>query len=144
MLLPLAATAQTPGPVVLSVGELMSNYGLDTAWVNDTAAMLRYLDDQPQNYVELTNLCVTIRTRAQKAIGSIEHDYQFRDSLLWLDSNTVLADYPIYEYRLGILADMMGRLSIKYSRLEQQRIEAEREAARRRAEEEASRRNATA
>ncbi|MBR4739375.1 MAG: hypothetical protein IK058_05160 [Bacteroidales bacterium] len=126
-------------PTVLSVAELMSNYGLDTAWVNDTAAMQRYLDEQPQNYVELTNLCVTIRTRAQKALTSIERDYQFRDSLIWLDSNTVLADYPIYEYRLRNLADMMGRLSIRYSRLEQQRIEAEREAARRRAEEEARR-----
>ena len=127
-------------PTVLSVAELMGNYGLDTAWVNDTAAMQRYLDEQPQNYVDLTNFCVTVRTRAQKALQSLEHDFHFRDSLLWLDSNTVLADYPIYEYRLHILADMMGRMSIKYSRLEQQRIEAEREAARRRAEEEARRR----
>ncbi|MBQ8704392.1 MAG: hypothetical protein IJ524_08480 [Bacteroidales bacterium] len=141
MVLPLTAAAQVPAttPTVLSVAELMGNYGLDTAWVNDTAAMVRYLDEQPQNYVELTNLCVTIRTRAQKALASIEHDYQFRDSLIWLDSNTILADYPIYEYRLRNLADMMGRMSIKYSRLEQQRIEAEREAARRRAEEEARR-----
>lgn len=141
LLLPLTAAAQVPAstPTVLSVAELMGNYGLDTAWVNDTAAMLRHLDEQPQNYVDLTNLCVSIRTRAQKALSSIEHDYQFRDSLIWLDSNTVLADYPIYEYRLRNLADMMGRLSIKYSRLEQQRIEAEREAARRRAEEEARR-----
>jgi hypothetical protein len=140
LLLPLGTLAQTPSaPTVLSVSELMSNYGLDTAWVNDTAAMQRYLDEQPQNYVDLTNLCVSIRTKAQKALSSIEHDYQFRDSLIWLDSNTVLADYPIYEYRLRNLADMMGRMSIKYSRLEQQRIEAEREAARRRAEEEARR-----
>ena len=141
MSLPLMAMAQVPAnaPTVISVAELMGNYGLDTAWVNDTAAMLRYLDEQPQNYVELTNLCVSVRTRAQKAISSIEHDYQFRDSLIWLDSNTVLSDYPIFEYRLRNLADMMGRLSIKYSRLEQQRIEAEREAARRRAEEEARR-----
>ena len=140
LLLPLGTLAQTPSvPTVLSVSELMGNYGLDTAWVNDTAAMQRYLDEQPQNYVDLTNLCVSIRTKAQKALSSIEHDYQFRDSLIWLDSNTVLADYPIYEYRLRNLADMMGRMSIKYSRLEQQRIEAEREAARRRAEEEARR-----
>ena len=141
MSLPLMAMAQVPAnaPTVISVAELMGNYGLDTAWVNDTAAMLRYLDEQPQKYVELTNLCVSVRTRAQKAISSIEHDYQFRDSLIWLDSNTVLSDYPIFEYRLRNLADMMGRLSIKYSRMEQQRIEAEREAARRRAEEEARR-----
>lgn len=141
LLLPLAAMAQTPSapPTVLSVAELLGNYGLDTAWVNDTSAMQDYLDAQPQNYAELTNFCVSIRTKAQKAISSIEHDYQFRDSLIWLDSNTVLADYSIYEYRLRVLADMMGRLSIKYSRLEQQRIEAEREAARRRAEEEARR-----
>ncbi len=141
LLLPLQALAQTPKvPTVLSVGELLNDtYRIDTAWVNDTAAMMRYLDEQPQNYVDLTNLCVSIRTRAQQAINSIEHDYEFRDSLIWLDSNTVLADFPIYEYRLRNLADLMGRLSIKYSRLEQQRIEAEREAARLRAIEEARR-----
>lgn len=140
MLLPLTAAAQQPeGPLVMSVGELMSNYGLDTAWIRDTSAMMRYLDEQPQNYVDLTNLCVSIRTRAQRAMKSIEHDYEFRDSLMWLDSNTVLADYPIYEYCLRQLADMMGRMSIKYSRLEQERIEAEKEAARQRAIEKARR-----
>lgn len=141
LLLPLKALAQSPKmPTVLSVGELLNDtYRLDTAWVNDTAAMMRYLDEQPQNYVDLTNLCVSIRTRAQQAINSIEHDYEFRDSLIWLDSNTVLADFPIYEYRLRNLADLMGRMSIHYSRLEQQRIEAEREAARQRAIEEARR-----
>ena len=69
MLLSLTAAAQTPTvPTVMSVGELMRNYGLDTAWVNDTSAMIDYLDQQPQNYVELTNLCVSIRTRAQQAV----------------------------------------------------------------------------
>ncbi len=147
VLLPLVAMAQkpkkttvaAPAPTILSVGELMGNYGLDSAWVNDTAAVMRYLDEQPQDYVALTNLCVSIRTKAQKAIQSIENDYVFRDSLIWLDSNTVLADYAIYEYRLRNLADLMGRMSIKYSRLEQQRIEDEKEAARQRAIEEARR-----
>lgn len=146
--LPLAVAAQKPGksrtpvvapPTVLSVAELMGNYGLDSAWVNDTAAAIAYLAAQPQDYVELTNLCVSIRTKAQRALQSIENDYVFRDSLIWLDSNTVLADYAIYEYRLRLLADFMGRMSIQYSRLEQQRVEAEREAARLRAIEEARR-----
>ena len=70
MLLPLAGMAQQ-APTVLSVGALMRNYGLDTAWVNDTSAMVRYLDEQPQNYVDLTNLCVSIRTRSEKAIYSL-------------------------------------------------------------------------
>lgn len=147
LLVPLSAIGQTPkglkrsvhAPTVLSVGEIMGNYGLDSAWVNDTAAAVRYLEEQPEDYVALTNLCVSIRTKAQKAISSIENDYEFRDSLIWLDSNTVLADYPIYEYRLRRLADFMGKMSIRYSRLEQQRIEVEREAARQRAIEEARR-----
>ena len=126
-------------PTVLSVGDIMGNYGLDTAWVNDTAAAIAYLEAQPQDYVALTNLCVSIRTKAQRALTSIENDYDFRDSLIWIDSNTVLADYPIFEYRLRRLADLMGRMSIRYSRLEQQRVEAEREAARQRAIEEARR-----
>ena len=134
------AQAQTPkAPNVMSVGALMGNYGIDTAWLSDTANVVGYLESQPQNYVELTNLCVTIRTRSQQAIVSIEHDYQWRDSLIWLDSNTVLADYPIFEYRLRGLADFMGRMSIRYSRLEQERIEAEKEAARQRAVEQARR-----
>ena len=142
-LLPLAIKAQSPtGPTVLSVRDLLGNYGLDTAWVDDTAAIVRHLNDQPQDYVALTNLCVSIRTKAQNVIRSIENDYQLRDSIIWIDSNTVLADYPIYEYRLRRLAELMGRMSIRYSRLEQQRIEAEKEAARQRAIEEARRQQA--
>lgn len=135
-----SVSAQRPKtPTVLSVADIVGNYGLDTAWVNDTVGAVAYLDGQPQDYVALTNLCVSIRTKAQKMLASIENDYDFRDSLVWLDSNTVLADYPIYEFRLRRLADLMGRMSIRYSRLEQQRIEAEKEEARRRAIEEARR-----
>lgn len=144
--LAMVAVAQRPNkkqpvkpPTVLSVGDIVGNYGLDSAWVNDTVGIVRYLDEQPQDYVELTNLCVSIRTKAQKMLSSLENDYPFRDSLIWIDSNTVLADYTIYEFRLRRLADLMGKMSIKYSRLEQQRIEAEKEAARQRAIEEARR-----
>ncbi len=136
---PKVKTKPVQPPTVLSVGDILGNYGLDSAWVNDTSAAMAYLAEQPEDYVALTNLCVSLRTKAQKAINSIENDYEFRDSLIWLDSNTVLADYPIYEYRLRRLADLMGKMSIKYSRLEQQRIEAEKEAARQRALEEARR-----
>ena len=58
-----------PAPTVLSVGDLLHNYGLDTTLVNDTAVAVRYLDEQPQNYVDLTNLCVSFRTKAQSAIA---------------------------------------------------------------------------
>ena len=140
MTLPIALWGQNQtGPTVLSVKDILNNYGLDTSWVDDTAGVMQYLGEQPQDYVALTNLCVSIRTKAQRVIQSIENDYQFRDSIIWIDSNTVLADYPIYEYRLRRLAELMGRMSIKYSRLEQQRIEAEKEAARQRAIEEARR-----
>lgn len=135
----IAVTATAQNTTLLSVADIVGNYGLDSAWVNDTAAMMRYLDEQPQDYVALTNLCVSIRTKAQKVIASIENDYTFRDSLIWIDESTALTDYAIYEYRLRLLADMMGRRSVLYSRLEQKRIEDEREAARRRAIEEAER-----
>lgn len=141
LLLPSFLYAQRPAasPTVLSVKDILSNYGLDTMWVDDTAGVMQYLSEQPQDYVALTNLCVSIRTKAQSVIRSVENDYSFRDSLIWIDSNTVLSDYPIYEYRLRRLAELMGRMSIRYSRLEQQRIEAEKEAARLRALEEARR-----
>ena len=132
-------TAQHQGPTLLSVGDILGNYGLDTTLVNDTAAVMDYLAEQPQDYVSLTNACVALRTKTQQAIQSIENDYEHRDSLIWIDSNTAISDYSIYEYRLRRLADLMGRMSIRYSRLEQQRIEAEKEAARQRALEEARR-----
>lgn len=133
-------SAQKPSaPVMLSVGDIVSNYGLDSAWVNDTVNVMAYLDSQPQDYVSLTNLCVSIRTKAQNALHSIQNDYDHRDDLVWIDSSTVLTDFAIYEYRLRRLANLMGRMSIHYSRLEQKRIEAEKEAARQRAIEEARR-----
>lgn len=144
-LLPLCALhAQKPKgskkqPLVVSVQDILPNYGLDTLMVNDTSYVIDYLGTLPQDYVALTNLCVSIRTKANSAIESIEKDYAHRDSLIWIDSNTVLADYNIFEFRLRRLADLMGRLSIRYSRLEQQRVEAEKEAARQRAIEEAER-----
>lgn len=124
---------------VVSVRDLLPNYGLEAAWVDDTVGVMDYLASQPQDYVELTNLCVALRTRAQKAVNSLENDYTTTDSLIWLDDRTVVSDYVIYEYRLRRLAELMGRMSIRYSRLEQQRIEAEKEAARQRALEEARR-----
>lgn len=131
--------APAKSPVVMSVADILHNYGLDTAMVNDTAQVMSYLERQPQDYVALTNYCVSVRTKAQQAIHSLENDYPKRDSLIWIDSNTVLSDYAIFEYRLRRLADLMGRMSIRYSRLEQQRVEMEKEAARKRAEEEARR-----
>ncbi|MBR6418538.1 MAG: hypothetical protein IKS36_06960 [Bacteroidales bacterium] len=133
----IGAFAQSTKPTVLSVADIVGNYGLDSAWVNDTAQVLEYLDKQTQDYVALTNLCVTIRTQANAVIKSLEKDYTFRDSLIWIDSNTVLSDYAIYEYRLRTLSELMGRRSILYSRLEQQRIVEEKENARLRAIEEA-------
>ena len=132
---PFTLRAQT----VLSVRDLLPNYGLEAAWVDDTAGVVEYLAAQPQDYAELTNLCVSLRTRAQKAINSFENDYITVDSLVWIDSNTVVSDFVIYEYRLRRLAEQMGRMSIRYSRLEQQRIADEKEAARQRALDEARR-----
>ena len=138
MLFPTNTQAQdTRVPTMLSVKEILSNYGLDSSWVDDTAAIVGYLAEQPQDYATLTSLCVSIRTKAQKVINSIENDYQHLDSLIWIDENTVLSDYNIYEYRLRRLAELMGRKSIYYSRMEQKRIEAEKEAARQRALDEA-------
>lgn len=131
--------AKAKPPVVMSVADVLPNYGLDTAIVNDTAHVKNLLESQPQDYVALTNYCVSIRTKAQQAIQSLENDYPHRDSLIYIDSNTVLSDYVIFEYRLRRLADLMGRMSIRYSRLEQQRVEMEKEAARKRAEEEVRR-----
>ena len=120
--------AQRPkNPTVISVGDLLYNYGLDTTIVNDSSAAIRYLESLPQDYVELTNLCVSLRTKAQTAIKSFNNDYTQQDGIIWIDSSTVVADFGIYEYRLRLFANFMGRRSISYSRLEQERVERERE-----------------
>ena len=102
-----------PAPTVISAGDLLANYGLDTTLVSDTAAAARYLDEQPQNYVELTNLCVSLRTKAQSALNSLTNDYPHHDDLVWIDSTIVIGDYAIYDYRLRLFADFMGRRSIQ-------------------------------
>lgn len=132
-----AQKPKAPVPVSISTVKLLSNYEIDSTMVNDTAFVMEYLESMPQDYVELTNYCVSVRTKAQQAIHSLENDYPYRDSLIWIDSNTVVSDYVVYGARLRRLADIMGRMSIRYSRLEQQRVEMEKEAARKRAEEEA-------
>lgn len=136
------ATVRAQAPTVLSVKDILSNYGIDSNWVNDTVGVVIYLNQQPRDYVALTNLCVSIRTRAKNAIESLENDYEHRDDLIWIDSNTVVSDYAIYEYHLRRLADLMGRMGMRYSRMEQQRMEAAREEARIRATEETQRQQA--
>ncbi|MBP3763773.1 MAG: hypothetical protein J6I49_07855 [Bacteroidales bacterium] len=128
---------QTPTePIRLSVADLLETYGLDSTLVADTAAAMDWLAGQPQDYVALTNQCVLMRSQAQRAITSLGSEYPMRDSLIWIDSHVVVTDYALYEYKLRAFADLMGRMSIRYSRLEQQRLEAEKEAARQRALEE--------
>ena len=51
-------------PTVVSVGDILPNYGLDTLMLKDTSYMIDYLESQPQDYVELTNYCVGVRTKA--------------------------------------------------------------------------------
>lgn len=137
-----AGSLHAQAPIVLSVADVLDTYGLDSALVADTANAMAHLDSLPQDYVALTNLCVSLRTKAQHAISSLENDYRRSDSLIWIDSNVVVADYAIYGYRLRAFADLMGRQSIRFARLEQQRVEQEKEAARQRAIEEQQRQQA--
>ena len=64
-------------PTVLSVGDIVGNYGLDSAWVNDTAAAMRYLEEQPEDYVVLTNLCVSIAQRPRKQLPRLRTTMSF-------------------------------------------------------------------
>lgn len=126
-------------PVVRSVSELLPEYGIDTAMVNDTAVALAYLEGQTRNYVDLTNYCVQVRTNVQSALDAIG-SYPERDGLRWMGEAVALKDYDTYEYRLRRLSEFMGRMSIRYLRLEQERIELEKEEARLRELEEARQR----
>jgi len=125
-------TSHAQSPIVLSVADLLPNYGLDSAYVRDSASAIAHLDAQPQNFATLATLCVQLRNNAQHALASLEGDYIRRDSLLIIDTHIVVNDFDRYEPLLRSFADLMGRRSIHYSRLEQQRLEAEKEAARQR------------
>lgn len=128
-----AATLRAQSPIVLSVADLLPNYGLDSTYVRDSASAIAHLDAQQQNYGTLATLCVQLRNSAQQALSSLESDYRRDDTLLWIDTHIVVNDLDRYAPRLRAFADLMGRRSIHYSRLEQQRLEAEKEAARQRA-----------
>lgn len=131
---PLACQAQEP--VMMSVTEMLSGFGIDTAMVNDTSVAAAYLDSLPQDYVALKSYCSMVRDQVQSTVSTIE-SYPHRDGLIWIDETTAIPDYDVYEYRLRGLADFMGRRYSYYSRLEEERIEREREEARQRALEEA-------
>lgn len=133
LLLLVATGLRAQSPIVLSVADLLPNYGLDSSYVRDTASAQAHLDAQPQDYATLALLCVKLRNDAQQALASLEGDYQRRDTLLVLDTHIVARDADRYGLLLRTFADFMGRRSIHYSRLEQQRLEIEKEAARQRA-----------
>ena len=62
-------------PTVVSVADLLPNYGLDSALVSDTSYVMNLLAERPQDYVALTNYCVEVRTKAKANINSIEIEY---------------------------------------------------------------------
>ena len=45
------------------------------------------------------------------------------DTLLWLDTHIVVNDYDRYAPQLRTVADYLGRMSLRYSRMEQQRVD---------------------
>lgn len=120
-------------PIVLSVGDLLPNYELDSTFLRDTNATQAYLDAKPQNYATLATLCIDMRNQVQRLLTSLENDYRRDDTLLWLDTHIVVNDFDRYAPQLRTVADYLGRMSLRYSRMEQQRVEAEKEAARQRA-----------
>lgn len=126
-------TSHAQSPIVLSVADLLPNYGLDSAYVRDSASAIAHLDSRPQSFGTLATLCVQLRNSAQQALASLEADYRHEDTLIWIDTHIVVNDFDRYEPLLRSFADLMGRRSIHYSRLEQQRLEAEKEAALQRA-----------
>ncbi len=131
LFLPMGLHAQSP--IVLSVGDLLPNYELDSTFVRDTNATQAYLDAKPQNYATLATLCIDMRNQVQRLLTSLENDYRRDDTLLWLDTHIVVNDFDRYAPQLRTVADYLGRMSLRYSRMEQQRVEAEKEAARQRA-----------
>ena len=143
LLLGVCSMAQKPlkqTPIQLSVADILANYGIDTSVVKDTSSATTFLNSQTQDYAALSNYCVDIRLKLQNAIVSIENDYRNDGGLIWIDSSTVITDYNIYSVRLHNMIDFMGKQSIRYSRLEEQRLEAEKEATRQRAISEAKKR----
>ena len=131
LFLPMGLHAQSP--IVLSVGDLLPNYELDSTFVRDTNAAQAYLDAKQQNYATLATLCIDMRNQVQRLLTSLENDYRRDDTLLWLDTHIVVNDFDRYAPQLRTVADYLGRMSLRYSRMEQQRVEAEKEAARQRA-----------
>ena len=103
LFLPMGLHAQSP--IVLSVGDLLPNYELDSTFVRDTNATQAYLDAKPQNYATLATLCIDMRNQVQRLLTSLENDYRRDDTLLWLDTHIVVNDFDRYAPQLRTVAD---------------------------------------
>ena len=79
LLLLVATGLRAQSPIVLSVADLLPNYGLDSTYVRDTASAQAHLDAQPQDYATLALLCVKLRNDAQEDIFSYEDTKLVKD-----------------------------------------------------------------
>lgn len=124
--------------VSLRVYDVVNNYGLQRSFIEDSNGLQTYLAEQPQNFAKLEKLCQTIAIDARAMIADLDLDY--RDGVVWLDTNLIIENYDQDRRVLQHLATHAENLKEHYFILKEEQIAKEKLMAEVRAQEEARRR----
>lgn len=116
------ATEPDSNVMRLSCSALAANYGVDSNFVADTTQVLRWLQQQRQDYAHLASQCSLMDIRVQNMQQSLKSTYEERDGVLWIDSMTCIVGHKDYLARLATLSSFLRRQATQYDRLEQRRI----------------------
>ena len=119
-------SAQT---VEISTRDILPNYGIDAAFVDDTNLFIMELKGGEGDNLAKQELCKEWAAKIQRTVMEITTDYPRRDSLIWLDSNIYISDWNRYEERLATLAAIARRYKAGYAEREEQRLVEEQKAA---------------
>ena len=127
-------------PTTLSVRDVAGNYNISAAYISDTVNFAASLDsmDSDDNLMMAT-YCNEIGRRVHEMKHSLKNDYRMENNLIWIDDNTVINDYVIYEGMLDKLAAAAAARSQYYLAREKRQQEERELRKQREAEEEAAR-----
>jgi len=108
---------------VISVKNLAPVFGVPSRFLDDTAAVARYLDSLPDNNQLLTDTCVSLNARVLAFQNTMLYDYKHKGDTVWVNATTCLNDYDFFRQRLNDLSAFVLRKAHSYIEQEHYRKE---------------------
>ena len=108
--------------VKISTRDVLPNYGIDTAFVDDTSTFVVHLMSMEGDYNELQETCRQWVLKIQKTVMELTTDYPRKDSVIWIDSSICIVDWNRYEPKLHDLIAVARHYKNYYAAREQERI----------------------